>query len=230
MERLDKLLSQSGVASRKELRQIIRAGRVEVNGIRVTEPEAKVDNTAVIAVDGKQILSPGRIVLLFHKPAGVVTSTEDPRDKTVMECLPPAYMGKGLFPIGRLDKDTEGLLLLTNDGPLGHHLTSPRHHVEKCYYAQHEGTVSGEDIQAFSSGITLRDGTVCLPAILKPLAEGESEIVIREGKYHQVRRMMASRGMHVTYLKRIRMGEISLGELPVGECRPLSEAEIASLE
>ena len=131
--------------------------------------------------------------------------------------------------MGRLDKETEGLLLLTNDGDLAHRLTSPRHHVQKIYYARHEGTASPEDVQAFSRGLLLRDGTLCRPAELTPLGPGESQITLAEGKYHQVRRMMASRHMTVTYLKRIQIGPLTLGDLPCGACRELTGKELEDL-
>ncbi len=167
---------------------------------------------------------------MLHKPAGYVTSTEDPRDPTVMELLPEPYRSMKLFPVGRLDKQTEGLLLLTNDGELCHKLTAPKHGTQKCYYAEHEGTATEQDIQAFASGLTLRDGTVCRPAILEPLGEGKSRVIVTEGKYHQVRRMMASRSMTVLYLRREREGALQLGDLRPGQLRELTPREIAVLE
>ena len=146
-----------------------------------------------------------------------------------MELLPTPYRSMELRPVGRLDKATEGLLLFTNDGDLLHRLISPKKEVPKVYYAQHEGTATQEDVQAFADGLTLRDGTVCLPATLEPLGDGESQITVCEGKYHQVRRMMVSRGMHVTYLKRQREGSLSLEDLPLGQVRELTEEEILSL-
>jgi 16S rRNA pseudouridine516 synthase len=230
MQRLDKILSEAGVASRKELKTILRAGRVQVNGQVVRDGAEKFDpETAEIQLDGTPVGTARRIVLLLHKPAGYVTSTDDPRDATVMELLPPEYQGRGLFPVGRLDKQTEGLLLLTNDGALGHRLTSPKHGVEKTYYARHEGTASAEDVAAFAAGLTLRDGTVCRPAVLEPIGAGESRITVTEGKYHQVRRMMASRGMTVTYLRREKEGSLTLDGVALGAVRELSEDEIERL-
>ena len=170
------------------------------------------------------------MVIMLNKPAGYVTATVDAADRTVMELLPPQYRNKGLKPVGRLDKQTEGLLLLTNDGDLLHRLISPKKEVSKVYYARHAGTAGKDDIAAFSAGLTLRDGTVCLPAVLEPLAQGQSRITVCEGKYHQVRRMMASRGMPVEYLERQAEGSIVLGDLPRGEVRKLSETEIVLLE
>lgn len=227
--RLDKFLSEAKVASRKELRSIIRAGRVTVDGVTAKSPEEKIDETCQeIAVDGAVITAPGRLVLMLHKPAGFVTSTEDPRDRTVMELIPEEYCALGLKPVGRLDKETEGLLLFTNDGGLSHRLTSPRHRVEKAYFARTETPVDEADAEAFQTGIELRDGTRCLPAELTPGAEG-CYIVIREGKYHQVRRMLASRGKPVTYLRREREGNVTLGDLSPGQCRLLTQEEVEQL-
>ena len=229
MQRLDKFLSDSKVASRSQLRQIIRAGRVQVGNTVVREPEYKVDEkTDEIFLDGVRVGGARRIVLMLNKPAGYVTSTTDPRDRTVMELLPPQY--RGLFPVGRLDKDTEGLLLLTNDGQLAHRLLSPRHGVEKCYYAEHAGTADASDVDVFRTGCVLRDGTRCLPAVLAPLGEGKSLVYVCEGKYHQVRRMLASRGKPVTYLRRLSEGGLQLGELPLGMTRDVTDEEIKALE
>jgi len=167
-------------------------------------------------------------VLMLNKPAGFVTATEDARERTVMELLPKRY--RDLKPVGRLDKATEGLLLFTDDGELLHRLISPKKEVPKLYYARHEGTATEADVQAFREGLTLADGTVCLPAKLEPLGEEESLITVCEGKYHQVRRMMASRGMHVDYLERRQEGGLALGDLPRGQVRELSEEEVAALE
>ena len=167
---------------------------------------------------------------MLNKPEGYVTATEDPRDKTVMELLPQQYRNQDLKPVGRLDKATEGLLLFTNDGNLLHNLISPKKEVPKIYYAKHEGTAVAEDVEAFRGGLTLRDGLKCLPAALEPLGPGESLITVREGKYHQVRRMMASRNMTVTYLERRQEGELTLGDLPRGAIRELTEDEVAILE
>ena len=191
----------------------------------------KVDPaTQTITLDGEVLGGKRRIVAMLNKPAGFVTATEDRNDRTVMELLPPELRNQDLKPIGRLDKATEGLLLFTNDGDLLHRLISPKKEVPKIYYAQHEGQAVDEDVQAFAEGLTLRDGLECLPAKLEPLGPGESLITVCEGKYHQVRRMMASRGMTVLYLERRQEGCLGLGDLPRGAVRELSEAEIAALE
>lgn len=227
MMRLDKFLSEAKAGSRKELKTMIRQGRVTVNGIPAGKPEDKVaEDQDVICLDGVRISLRGQVVLMLHKPAGYVTSTEDPRDPVVMELLPETY--RDLFPVGRLDKDTEGLLLLTNDGDLCHRLTSPKHQVEKEYFAEIDGVVDGEDVDAFREGITLRDGTKCLPAELIKLEKG-CRVIVREGKYHQVRRMLASRGKPVTYLRREREGGLALGDLPKGSCRVLTPVEVGKL-
>ncbi len=228
MQRLDKYLSEAGVASRKELREIIRSGRVCVNGALAREPERKIDETAdEISFDGAPVGKKGRTVLLLHKPAGFVTSTDDPREQTVMELLPAQY--RALFPVGRLDKQTEGLLLFTDDGALAHRLISPRSEVEKVYYAEHEGQADAQDVAAFASGLVLRDGTKCLPAVLEPLGAGKSLVRVHEGKYHQVRRMLAACGKPVTYLRRISEGGLALGDLPLGAYREVTEAELEKL-
>ena len=227
MERLDKLLAESGAGTRSEVRLLIRAGRVQVNGLCVRDPGAKVPDGTCVTLDGEPVGRQGRVVLMLNKPAGYVTSTEDPRDPTVMELLPAQY--RKLNPVGRLDKQTEGLLLFTDDGALLHSLISPKKEVPKVYYARHEGTAGPEDVLAFSQGLTLRDGTVCRSAVLQPLGPGESLITVCEGKYHQVRRMMAARGMHVVYLERRQEGALSLGDLKRGQIRLLTEQEIEAL-
>ena len=229
MQRVDKSLSEAGVASRKELRAMIRAGRVTVNGAVVRDPEARVSETDELAVDGEKVRR-GTVVLVLNKPAGYVTATEDPKERTVMELLPEAYRRLGVVPVGRLDKETEGLLLFTNDGALAHRLISPRHEVRKVYEAEHEGEAGEADVAAFQAGLTLRDGTVCRPAALEPLGPGRSRVTLSEGKYHQVRRMLASRGLPVTGLRRVAEGGLMLGDLPLGGWRELCPAEIIGLE
>lgn len=230
MERLDKFLCDCGAGTRSQVKTYIKAGHVTVNGAVVKDNGTKIDPLQdVILLDGAQLKAAGRLVVLMNKPAGYVTATEDKTEKTVMELLPEKYKGSDLKPVGRLDKQTEGLLLFTNDGALLHDLISPKKRVEKEYYARHAGVASGEDVQAFCEGLLLKDGTQCLPAKLEPLGEGESRITVCEGKYHQVRRMMASREMTVEYLERIREGSLTLGDLPRGQVRELTEEEIETL-
>ena len=231
MERLDKFLCDSGVGTRSQVKAILKSGRVTVDGKPEKDNSRKIDPAKnVICLDGEQLGGKRRVVVMLNKPAGFVTATEDPVEKTVMELLPAEMKYLDLKPVGRLDKATEGLLLFTNDGDLLHRLISPKKEVPKVYYAQHEGTATSEDVAAFASGLTLRDETVCLPAKLEPLGAGESLVTVCEGKYHQVRRMMASRNMTVTYLERRQEGCLTLGDLPRGQVRELTEAEIAALE
>ena len=231
MERLDKFLTNAGVATRSQIKAILKTGRVCVDGKPMKDGAAKIDpEKQTVTLDGEVIGGKRRMVVMLNKPEGFVTSTEDPRDKTVMELLPPEYKCQDLKPVGRLDKATEGLLLFTNDGDLLHRLISPKKEVPKVYYARHEGTAGEADIAAFAAGLTLRDGTVCLGAKLEPLGPGESLITVCEGKYHQVRRMMASRNMTVLYLERRQEGDLPLGCLPRGQVRELTDGEIAMLE
>jgi 16S rRNA pseudouridine516 synthase len=231
MERLDKFLCDSGVGTRSQVKAIVKSGRVTVDGRPEKDSSRKIDpDTQVICLDGEQLGGKRRVVVMLNKPAGFVTATEDPVEKTVMELLPAEMKHLDLKPVGRLDKATEGLLLFTNDGDLLHRLISPKKEVPKVYYARHEGTATEADVRSFESGITLRDGTVCLPAKLEPLGAGESLVTVCEGKYHQVRRMMASREMTVLYLERRQEGCLTLGDLPRGRVRELSEAEIQELE
>ena len=231
MERLDKFLCDSGAGTRSQVKVLLKAGRVTVDGKVEKDNGRKIDPAVhVVTLDGEVLGGKRRVVAMLNKPAGYVTATEDPVERTVMELLPETMKHLDLKPVGRLDKATEGLLLFTNDGDLLHRLISPKKEVPKVYYARHEGTAAQEDVEAFLSGITLRDGTQCLPAKLEPLGPGESLITVCEGKYHQVRRMMASRNMTVSYLERREEGALTLGNLPRGQVRELTEAEIATLE
>lgn len=231
MERLDKILCDSGLGTRSQIKAILKAGRVTVDGTVERDNGRKVDlSRQSVCCDGQPVGGMRTVVLMLNKPAGYVTARTDLRDQTVMDLLPQQYKMMNMSPVGRLDKETEGLLLFTNDGLLLHRLISPKNQVSKIYYARHEGTASKEDVQAFSQGLTLRDGTLCLPAVLESLGEHESLITVCEGKYHQVRRMMASRGMPVFYLERRQEGPLSLGNLPRGQVRELTEEEIRALE
>lgn len=230
MERLDKFLCDSGIGTRSQVKLILKAGRVTVDGVAVRDNSLKIDpEKQKIRLDGTPLGGKRQIVLMLNKPAGYITATEDHTEPTVMELLPEEYRHLELKPVGRLDKATEGLLLFTNDGDLLHRLISPKKEVPKLYFAHHEGQATEEDVEAFAAGMELRDGTRCLPAKLESLGAGESLITVCEGKYHQVRRMMAARGMHVDYLERRQEGQLTLGDLPRGKTRELSEEEIALL-
>ena len=231
MERLDKVIANRGVASRREVKALVRQGRVLVDGVSAAAPDMKVAaETAVITVDGMTLGSERHIYLLLHKPAGVLTATEDKRQPTVLDLIPQEWRRRDLAPVGRLDKDTEGLLLLTDDGELTHRLLSPKYHVDKVYYARVEGVPDEQDAAAFAEGLLLGDGLQCLPAKLEPLGGGECLVTLREGKFHQVKRMLASRGKPVQYLKRLSMGPLRLEpELAAGQCRLLTEEELFAL-
>lgn len=231
MERLDKFLCDSGAGTRSQVKQILKSGRVTVDGKTEKDGSRKIDpETQTVLLDGAVTRGQYRAVFLMNKPAGFVTATEDPVEKTVMELLPPEIRHLDLKPVGRLDKATEGLLLFTNDGELLHRLISPKKEVPKLYYARHEGIAGEADIAAFRDGLTLADGTKCRSALLEPLGPGESLVTVCEGKYHQVRRMMAARAMPVTYLERRREGTLDLGDLPRGKLRELTDQEIRALE
>lgn len=231
--RLDKVIAGEGTYSRREVKLLVRQGRVLVDGVPARSPEDKVDPEAVeITVDGTVLHCRRYTWIMLHKPAGVLSATEDGRGTTVLDLLAPELQRRGLFPVGRLDKDTEGLLLLTNEGGLAHDLLSPRKHVDKVYYVRTAGVLTEADRQAFAAGLELGD-LRCLPAELEILsagAESEALVTLREGKFHQVKRMLAARGKPVLYLKRIKMGNLPLDPvLGCGEYRYLTEEELAGL-
>ena len=229
MERLDKIIANRGIASRREVKELVRQGRVLVDGAPAPSADMKVSlETAAVTVDGVAVSGERYTYLLLHKPAGVLTATEDRRQPTVMDLLPQQY--RRLAPVGRLDKDTEGLLLLTDDGELIHRLLSPRYHVDKVYYTRVEGTPDQADAAAFAAGLLLGDGLQCLPARLEPLGGDACLVTLREGKFHQVKRMLASRGKPVRYLKRLAMGPLRLEDtLKTGQWRLLTPEELSAL-
>ncbi|WP_054958017.1 pseudouridine synthase [Paenibacillus dakarensis] len=238
-QRLDKVLSNMGYGSRAELKKLVKQGGVVVNGLPAKDPGMHVDPYRdVIEVEGEKLLYREFIYIMLHKPPGVVSATEDSRDRTVLDLLDKSYLIYEPFPVGRLDKDTEGLLLLTNDGKLAHELLSPRKHVPKTYEADVAGRVTESEVRLFSEGVTLDDGYVTLPAELTILSVEERDdgplskisLTIHEGKFHQVKRMFEAVGQKVVYLKRVRMGELMLDEsLPIGSYRELTEDELAIL-
>ncbi|MDQ0721398.1 16S rRNA pseudouridine516 synthase [Paenibacillus sp. W4I10] len=234
--RLDKILSHMGVGTRSELKKMVKQGRIHVDGKAVKDSGVQVNpEVNVIEADGERIVYREMIYLMLHKPPGVVSATEDNRDKTVLDLLRKEDRVFNPFPVGRLDKDTEGLLILTNDGPLAHDLLSPRKHVPKTYEARVLGNVDEADVQRFKAGIQLDDGYETLPAELTILGQEETEegmissisLIIHEGKFHQVKRMFQAVGKRVIYLKRVAMGELELAsDLAIGSYRELTADEL----
>lgn len=234
MERLDKLLCSQGTLTRSEAGRVVRCGRVTVDGAVCRQAAQKVDPaTQTVAVDGKPLGYAKFVYWMLNKPAGILCVSRDSRVPTVVDLLPPEERRKGLFPAGRLDKDTHGLVLITDDGDFAHRMLSPRHHVPKTYHAVLDKPLSQEMAAAFRAGPVLADGTQCQPAHLTVLREGDNplvEVVIYEGKYHQIKRMFAAVGCHVEWLKRLKMGGLSLDEtLAEGAFRPLTPEEKDSI-
>ena len=232
--RLDKYLAEMGAGTRSEVKKLVRAGRVTINGAVAEKPEQKVDpETDTVCLDGEALLYVAYEYYLFHKPAGCVSATEDKIHKTVMDYLTDT-LRDDLFPGGRLDIDTEGLLLITNDGALAHELLSPAHHVKKTYYARVAGRVTEEDTRLFQQGVDIGEEKLTKPAELVILTSGEEseiELTITEGKFHQVKRMFQAVGKEVVYLKRLSMGPLTLPEtLLPGEYRALTREELMLLQ
>lgn len=230
--RLDKLLSHTGFGSRKEVKPLLKSGAVVVNGTiqKDSKTQVKPDKDE-ITVHGTPVVYQEFVYFMLHKPQNVVSATEDNVSETVIDLLTQEDTLTNPFPVGRLDKDTEGLLIITNDGTLAHNLLSPKKHIDKTYYAKIDGEVLLEDVKAFAEGIALDDGYICKPARLEIINPNEIKVTIQEGKFHQVKRMFAARGKTVSYLKRISMGQLQLDEsLELGEYRPLTETELAILQ
>lgn len=237
MLRLDKFLANMKVGSRSQVHEIIKAGQVTVNGKVCRSAKQKVKEDAEVLVNGQAVIYQQYHYFLLNKPAGVLSATEDSRQKTVLDLLKDQDRYQKIAPVGRLDKDTTGLLLLTNDGQLAHQLLAPEYHVPKTYYALLVGVADEETAKAIAAGLTLKDGTELKPGQLKILRQdkdqeqSEIEITITEGKYHQVKRMFASQGMKVLKLKRLSMGPLTLpDDLALGSYRPLTEEELAALK
>ena len=233
--RLDKYLSDMGAGTRSELKKEIRRSGVSVDGTVVTDPGFSVSASSRVVFRGSVISYEEFVYYMLNKPAGIISASEDSREATVVDLIPEPKR-RDLFPVGRLDRDTEGLLIITNDGALSHRLLSPKHHVDKVYYVRVSGILTDNDIEMFSDGLVLTDGLECLPADLKILSvsedeyTSEAEITIREGKFHQVKRMFSSIGAEVLYLKRLSMGPVVLDpELPPGGSRRLTQDEMALL-
>ena len=236
MERIDKVLSNLGHGTRKEVKALLKKGKVEIDGIIISDSATKIDpEKAVIKVSGEEIKYRKYIYLIMNKPAGVVSATVDNHDETVIDLIDEEYQAFKPFPIGRLDKDTVGLLLITNDGELNHKLIAPKNHVDKVYYAEINKLVEASDVAAFKKGVVIDDGYKCMPAVLEILNADEngSEVMvtIQEGKFHQVKRMFESVDKSVVFLRRISFGPLKLDEnLCEGQYRELSEEEINLLK
>lgn len=233
--RLDKCLADCGLGTRSEVKSLLKAKRITVNGKVVNNGKVQVNpEMDEILFDGEKIQYEEFVYIMMNKPKGVVSATEDNLHKTVLDLIDPLYFKKGVFPVGRLDIDTHGLLLLTNDGELAHRLLSPKKHVTKIYQARVEGVMTPEDAAAFEKGIVLSDGTECMPARLDILSTTQDESIVqihlKEGKFHQVKRMVKACGKTVVDLERLTMGPLKFDEsLALGESRPLTEEELESL-
>lgn len=233
MMRLDKYLADMGIGTRSEVKKLIRQGKVTIDGRKAKAPEEKIDGKEQnVCVDGTPVVYETFEYYMLNKPAGVISATYDKEQKTVLDLI-ESRKRKDLFPVGRLDKDTEGLLLITNDGNLSHRLLSPKKHVDKLYYAKVEGVVTEEDVTRFANGLDIGEGEYTKPAKLKVLLSdeiSEIELTIQEGKFHQVKRMFEAVGKRVIYLKRLSMGNLRLDKtLALGEYRPLSKKELEDL-
>lgn len=229
MMRLDKMLTSMGIGTRNEIRKACRDNRIEVNEVIIRDPSTHIDpELDVVRVDDEVVSFTRYVYFMLHKPAGTISSTSDDRT-TVLDLIDSTV--KGLYPVGRLDLDTEGLLLITNDGPLGHQLLSPKHHVEKEYVVQLNDPIEDHQLEPIRKGIRLNQNETCLPADVHITGEKECHIILKEGKFHEIKRMFLAIGNEVTYLKRIRMKNLWLDEsLKPGEYRPLTDAELADLK
>lgn len=233
-ERLDKLLAAQGMLSRKEVKTLITKGLVTVEGAVVRTPDYKVDPAQdTVTVEGKEMRLQKHIYLMLHKPQGVVSATEDKNLPTVVELVPPHLLRKGLFPAGRLDKDTEGFVLLTDDGAFAHRILAPKNHLPKRYLVHLDRTIAPDVAEAFSQGVELDGGDKCSPAQLNILENGPEpvvEVIIHEGMYHQIKRMFLRFGYTVIYLKRLQIGGLPLDpSLPMGDCRELTPEELIAI-
>ena len=234
MERLDKLIANSGTLSRKEVQKLIKTGEVRVNGVSVRDRGFTVDPENVsVTVGGEELNLKKYVYIMLNKPEGVVSAARDDREKTVIDLVPGELKKKNLFPAGRLDRNTTGFVLITDDGDFAHRILSPKNHVEKTYEARLAEPIGTVSLEKIAEGITLGDGTECLPAKLRVLEDGENpliEVKICEGKYHQIKRMFAAAGNAVIELKRVQIGSLPLdSNLAAGECRLLNEDEVKKI-
>lgn len=230
MERLDKILVSQGTGSRKEVRELIKKGEVCVNGEVIRKADFKTDaENSSITVKGQPVNYSRHVYIMLNKPSGVVSATNDNHDKTVIDILPEEYKRKGLFPAGRLDKDTEGLLIITDDGDFAHKMLSPKNHVEKKYITKLDKEITEDTIKAFENGIVFADGTKCMPAKLEIMPDSGNKkgiVTICEGKYHQVKKMFLCCGINVVHLQRISIGNLYLdSKLPIGSCKLLTKLD-----
>jgi 16S rRNA pseudouridine516 synthase len=236
VDRLDKVLANLGYGTRKEVKSLIKSGVVKVNGMLARDNSLKIDPAnCKIEVAGDNIEYRKNIYILMNKPEGVVSATFDNFDETVIDILEPEYQAFKPFPVGRLDKDTRGLLIITNDGELNHRLISPKNHVDKVYYAEIDKSLDEYDVNRFKNGIVLKDGYKCMPALLHIMESGSDgsrvKVIIQEGKFHQIKRMFNSLGKNVVYLRRIQFGPIKLEDsLDEGKYRELSKEEIEKIK
>lgn len=230
-ERLDKFLSSQGFGTRKEVGKLIRGGAVSVDGVPQRDPAAKIDPAAAVTVEGRPVQYQKYLYIMMNKPAGVLSATEDRRQRTVLDLLPEDLRRRGLFPAGRLDKDTTGFLLITDDGDLAHRMLSPKKHVYKMYRADLDGPVTEEDVRAFQQGVCWEEEQYA-PARLWTQEDDPAIafVEIREGRFHQVKRMFEARGKQVIALKRLKIGGLALDDtLQEGECRLLGPEEIGQI-
>ncbi|MBQ9091784.1 MAG: 16S rRNA pseudouridine(516) synthase [Anaerotignum sp.] len=231
MERIDKIIASQGLYSRSDVKYMVNRKRITIDGKVVTSASQKADvDKNEIMLDGKHFVVKKQIYLMLNKPKGHVSATEDKKQQTVLELLPPALKGRDLFPAGRLDTDTTGLMIITDDGVLAHNILSPKKHVQKIYRVELDIPVTEEMQKGFAEGVELNDG-VCKDAKLVITGEKTAEVTLREGRYHQIKRMFGCYGAKVVELHRLAMGELYLpDDLPVGECRELTEEDLVKLQ
>lgn len=231
MERIDKIIASQGLYSRSDVKYLVKHKRVAIDGVTVTSASAKADaEKSVITIDGKPLTVKKQVYLMLHKPQGFVSATEDKTQRTVLELVPQEYRGREIFPAGRLDKDTTGLMILTDDGVLAHNILSPRKHIQKVYRVELDIPVTKEMQEGFAAGVALKDGP-CRAAGLTVLGEKTAEVTLREGRYHQIKRMFGCFGAKVVALHRLAMGDLYLpADLPEGECRELTAEELQRLQ
>lgn len=211
--RLDKFISNQSLLSRSQARKAVFCGRVTVDGQTADKPDLKIDDTkAVVALDGQEITYEKFVYLIMNKPKGVLSATNDKRDKTVVDLLPEIYSNRNIFPAGRLDKDSTGMILLTDDGDFAHRITGPKHHIEKSYIVELDGQITKEVIDGFRTGVTLYDGQECLSAVCEAITPIKARVILTEGKYHQIKRMFGVYGLGVVSLHRERIGNLFLPE------------------